>query len=69
MKRCPTEEARVDQVQGWLEELAGPCSASRKEILAEELSRALEGFMGIESEMLIPVRLNLAESAPGAAPF
>jgi hypothetical protein len=66
---CLLEEAGMDQVQEWLEELAGPCSASRREILAEDLSLALEGFMGIESEMLVPVLLDLADSAPGTAAF
>ena len=44
-----TEEA---QILEWFAELDGPCSQSRQVVLATHLSDALEGFMGIDKDLL-----------------
>jgi hypothetical protein len=40
------------EIIGWLDELDGPSSPSREVILAARLSKALEGYMGVEKEIL-----------------
>jgi hypothetical protein len=50
-----TEEA---QILEWFAELEGPCTTSRQVVLATQLSHALEGFMGIDKELLSQAFLN-----------
>jgi hypothetical protein len=45
-------DAEEAQILEWFAELEGPCSTSRQVVLATQLSHALEGFMGIDEELL-----------------
>ena len=45
-------DAEEAQILEWIAELEGPCSSSRQVVLATQLSHALEGFMGIDKELL-----------------
>jgi hypothetical protein len=45
-------DAEEAQILEWFAELDGPCSTSRQVVLAAQLSHALEGFMGIDKELL-----------------
>ena len=49
------EEQEIDDILTWFEELAKVRNPVEKAQLVSQLSTALEGFMGIEEEMLIPV--------------
>jgi hypothetical protein len=53
-------DAETDQILAWLEQLESADSTSRKITIASQLSVALEGFMGIEREMLKTWVLDLA---------
>jgi hypothetical protein len=45
-------DAEEAQILEWFAELEGPCTTSRQVVLATQLSHALEGFMGIDKELL-----------------
>ena len=45
-------DAEEAQILEWFAEWEGPCSTSRQMVLAAQLSDALEGFMGIDKELL-----------------
>lgn len=48
-------EPEIDDILAWFEELAEVRNPVQKAKLISQLSTALEGFMGIEEEMLVPV--------------
>lgn len=45
-------DAEEEQILEWFAELKAPCPRSRQLVLAAQLSDALEGFMGIDKELL-----------------
>jgi hypothetical protein len=51
-------DAEEAQILEWFAEFEGPCTTSRQVVLATQLSQALEGFMGIDKELLSQAFLN-----------
>ena len=41
-----------ERIVEWLDELVGPCSYTQAVVLASQLGSTLQGYMGIDSEML-----------------
>jgi hypothetical protein len=45
-------DAEHAEILEWYDEFDGPCSESRRSVLASKLGGALEGYMDIEREIL-----------------
>jgi hypothetical protein len=60
---CESDGA-IEQIYAKLEDLASCSSAAREAMLAEQIADALQGFMGIEREMLAPILPRLVLPTP-----
>jgi hypothetical protein len=60
---CESDVA-IEQIYAKLEDLASCSSAARVAMLAEQIADALQGFMGIEREMLAPILPSLVLPTP-----
>jgi hypothetical protein len=60
---CESDVA-IEQIYAKLEDLASCSSDAREAMLAEQIAGALQGFMGIEREMLAPILPRLVQRTP-----